>query len=179
MPSGYALLPSFPDRGDIMVAGAVTPFGDNAVLADVRMGGRVSEHVAIDILGSVALHDDFDALLPGLQLAFATMYLADPLRLEASVGLTQSSLYASARLGVGHDFRWADGRWGARVAADAFGSLPSAGCGELVSCPDGPTRATFGGEAAVALGARVAGAEVALGPRVSVFSAGGAPVEVV
>ena len=180
MPSGYAMLPSFPAPEELVVAGSVTAIGSNAPGYGIRIGGRVSEHLSLGVLASGQLQQDWDPLLPGVQLGLEGSYLWEPLRIDLSLGASQSSFFAAGRLGIASQHRWSRERWGLRGAAALFGAAAlGAGCGEFVTCANGPTRSTLGADASLAFGARLAGVEVAIGPRVAVLRAGEHDLELV
>jgi len=181
MPSGYAMLPSFPAPEELVIAGSITPLGSNSAGYDIRLGGRLTEHLSLGVLASGPLQEAWDPLLPGLQMGLEGSYLWEPLRIDLSIGASQSAFFAAGRVGVAAQHRWSRQRWGLRGAAALFGAAAlGAGCGEFVMCDgDGPTRSTLGVEGSLAFGARMAGVEVAIGPRVAVLRAGGHDPELI
>jgi hypothetical protein len=181
MPSGYAMLPSFPEAGDLVVAAGATPLANTALAYDLRTGARVSEELALGFVATGPLEDRFDDLVPSLQLGLETSVLIEPLAVDVSFGMSQSAFFVGGRLGVARQHRWAAGRWGVRGAAALFGAAPfGASCGgEFVSCPSGPTRSALGAEASLAFGARLAGVEVVVGPRAALVSAADHGAEIV
>jgi len=180
MPPGNATLPVFAEPENLYIAVGGTPFASQTPSAGVHVGGRFSEHVAFGLVAETNVGGETDPILPGMVFAPQMRFFVGPAHLDLSGGITQSSLFVAGRLGLAHELRWDDGRWGLRGSVSVFGAVPVAtSCGGFVACTkNGRTQAAYGADTTLGFGVRLGEVELVMAPMLGVVRPGGDPATV-